>query len=40
VILALEIFVLRDGLLRRIAKHLLWALYWSGQALILFGSVS
>lgn len=40
VILALEIFILRDGLVRRLAKHLLWALYWSGQALILLGSVS
>ncbi|WP_415182247.1 lysoplasmalogenase family protein [Phaeovulum sp.] len=39
-VLALEIFVLSDGPLRRAAKYLLWALYWLGQVLILFGSVA
>lgn len=36
-ILALEMFVLRDGRLRRGAQRGLWALYWGAQAAILWG---
>lgn len=38
-VLAVEIFVLADGPARRAARHLLWAFYWSGQALILWGAL-
>lgn len=36
-LLALEMFVLADGRIRRALSHLLWAAYWSGQALIFLG---
>lgn len=39
-ILALELFVLRDARAKRIAAKLLWPLYWLGQALILWGTLS
>lgn len=38
-VLALEMFVLRDGPWRGRAKRLLWGLYWGGQALIVLGSL-
>lgn len=36
-LLALEMFVLREGRVKRIAQRLLWALYWGAQAAILWG---
>ena len=38
-LLALELFVLPGGGLKRAAGRALWAAYWSGQALILWGMV-
>jgi uncharacterized membrane protein YhhN len=38
-VLALEMFVLRDRALKAVAKRLLWVLYWGGQALIVLGSL-
>jgi uncharacterized membrane protein YhhN len=38
-LLALERFVLRDGVWRRRCAVLLWPLYWGGQALILWGAL-
>jgi len=38
-ILALEMFVLPEGRGKRLAQRALWGLYWSGQALILWGMV-
>ncbi len=38
-LLALELFVLPAGRLKRLAGRALWAAYWSGQALILWGMV-
>lgn len=39
-ILALELFVLRDAARKAAAGRLLWPVYWSGQALILAGSLA
>jgi uncharacterized membrane protein YhhN len=36
-LLALDLFVLAEGPLKRIAARGLWAAYWTGQALILWG---
>jgi uncharacterized membrane protein YhhN len=36
-LLALDLFVLPDGRLKRAIGRALWAAYWSGQALILWG---
>jgi uncharacterized membrane protein YhhN len=36
-LLALELFVLSGGGPKRLARRVLWAAYWSGQALILWG---
>ncbi|MBW0158820.1 lysoplasmalogenase [Sedimentimonas flavescens] len=38
-VLAVQIFVLADGPLRRACQRLLWVLYWCGQVLILWGAV-
>lgn len=38
-LLALDLFVLPDGRLKRAIGRALWAAYWSGQALILWGMV-
>ncbi|WP_413872934.1 lysoplasmalogenase family protein [Albidovulum sp.] len=38
-LLALELFVLSGGGPKRLAGRVLWAAYWSGQALILWGMV-
>ena len=37
-VLAVQMFVLGDGALRRACQRLLWVLYWCGQALILWGA--
>lgn len=37
-ILSLEMFVLRDPALKRIASRALWVFYWGGQALIGWGA--
>ena len=37
-LLALELFVLTEGRAKRIAVPGLWAAYWTGQALILWGT--
>lgn len=39
-LLALDRFVLRGALARRVCALALWPLYWGGQALILWGALS
>lgn len=36
-LLSLDLFVVKTPVLNRALSHLLWAAYWSGQALILWG---